>query len=231
MKKKIIVIDDDPEILEILKLMLGLENYDVTTVENGLTGLSYIRENRYDLALLDLNLPDIDGQHLCKIIRNEVDLPVLIVSARDDVSVKVICLEYGADDYITKPFENIELIARVKAVLRRTDKGIEQQTGSDDSITFHHLVLDLKSRQVYSGEEKLDITPKEYELLVYFANNRGRVLDRDEIIGEIWDKSALYKWSRSLDVHVKNLRQKIEVNSKNPDLIQTVTGVGYKIKK
>jgi two-component system alkaline phosphatase synthesis response regulator PhoP len=232
MSTKILVIDDDPDILEILKLLLNLEKYEVFTASNGITGLSTAREQNPDMIILDLNLPDIDGQQICKIIREELDLPILILSARDNVSDKVVCLEYGADDYLTKPFENIELIARVKAILRRSEKNEDQQPDCPDSvIIFHHIQIDKANRQVFINNEKVNLTPKEYEILVYFTDKTGQVLSRDDIVHDIWGKNSIYSWSRSLDVHIKNLRQKIEINPKNPDIIKTVSGVGYKIKK
>lgn len=234
MDTRILVIDDDHDILEILKLLLDLEKYNVLTAANGMTGLSLAREHRPDMILLDLNLPDIDGQQICKILRKELDVPIMILSARDNVSDKVVCLEYGADDYMTKPFENLELIARVKAILRRSEKtnlSDGEKSGTEDSFVFHHLEIDRANRQVFIKGEKATLTPKEYEILIYFTDKAGHVLSRDTIVSDIWGKNSIYSWSRSLDVHIKNLRQKIEINPKNPDIIKTVSGVGYKIKK
>ncbi|WP_303851975.1 response regulator transcription factor [Seleniivibrio woodruffii] len=231
MSTTILVIDDDQEILDILKLLLNLEKYNVLTAQNGITGLFLARENNPAMIILDLNLPDIDGQQICKIIRSELDVPILILSARDNVSDKVVCLEYGADDYMTKPFENIELIARVKAILRRAEKtGPVQGDDSEDTV-FHHMHIDRANRQVFIRGEKISLTPKEYDILVYFIEKAGQVLSRDTIVNDIWGKNSIYSWSRSLDVHIKNLRQKVEINPKNPDIIKTVSGVGYKIKK
>jgi len=231
MSTKILVIDDDPDILEILKLLLNLEKYQVFTASCGMSGLSIAREQNPDMIILDLNLPDIDGQQICKIIREELGLPILILSARDNVSDKVVCLEYGADDYMTKPFENIELIARVKAILRRSEKHEESESDVSEDMMFHHIQIDKSNRQVFINNEKVNLTPKEYEILLYFTDKRGQVLSRDVIVNDIWGKNSIYSWSRSLDVHIKNLRQKIEINPKNPDIIKTVSGVGYKIKR
>lgn len=231
MSIKVLVIDDDPDILEVLRLLLSLEGYDVLTAANGITGLSIAREHVPEMIILDLNLPDINGQQICKIIRGELNVPILILSARDNVSDKVVCLEYGADDYLTKPFENIELIARVKAILRRSDKHEDTGSGEETSVTFHHMHIDKASRQVFIKGEKISLTPKEYEILLYFIEKAGQVLSRDNIVNDIWGKNSIYSWSRSLDVHIKNLRQKVEINPKNPDVIKTVSGVGYKIKK
>jgi len=231
MSTTILVIDDDQEILDILKLLLNLEKYHVLTAQNGITGLSLAREHNPAMIILDLNLPDIDGQQICKIIRSELDVPILILSARDNVSDKVVCLEYGADDYMTKPFENIELIARVKAILRRADKPAPVHEDDGEGSVFHHMNIDRANRQVFIKGEKISLTPKEYDILIYFIEKAGQVLSRDTIVNDIWGKNSIYSWSRSLDVHIKNLRQKVEVNPKNPDIIKTVSGVGYKIKK
>ncbi len=234
MTMKILVIDDDPDIVEVLRLLLSLENYEVITAPNGITGLSLAREDDPDLIVLDLNLPDINGQQICKIIRGELNVPILILSARDNVSDKVVCLEYGADDYLTKPFENIELIARVKAILRRSEKNEDDNTANSEvDLSFHHMQIDKANRQVFIKSEKVNLTPKEYEILLYFIEKAGQVLSRDDIVNDIWGgKNSIYSWSRSLDVHIKNLRQKVEINPKNPDIIRTVSGgVGYKIKK
>lgn len=228
---KILVVDDDPDILEVLRLLLELEGYSVLTASNGITGLSFAREYNPDLIILDLNLPDINGQQICRIIRGELNVPILILSARDNVSDKVVCLEYGADDYLTKPFENMELTARVKAILRRTEKTDDSTPSDTKTIVFHHMTIDKQSRQVYINDEKISLTPKEYELLLYFTEKAGSVLSRDDIVNDIWGKNSIYSWSRSLDVHIKNLRQKVEMNPKNPDIIRTVSGVGYKIKR
>lgn len=231
MSTTILVIDDDQEILDILKLLLNLEKYNVLTAYNGITGLSLAREHNPAMIVLDLNLPDIDGQQICKIIRSELDVPILILSARDNVSDKVVCLEYGADDYMTKPFENIELIARVKAILRRAEKPVPVHGDDSEDTVFHHMQIDRSNRQVFIKGEKISLTPKEYDILVYFIEKAGQVLSRDTIVNDIWGKNSIYSWSRSLDVHIKNLRQKVEINPKNPDIIKTVSGVGYKIKK
>ncbi|QAR32972.1 response regulator transcription factor [Geovibrio thiophilus] len=229
MEKVILVVDDDPEILEIIRLLLSLEKYTVLTASTGMEGIAKARGNNIDLIVLDLNLPDVDGQQICRLVRKEKDVPILILSARDNVSDKVICLEYGADDYLTKPFENIELTARIKAILRRTEPSAE--ACQEGVIQFFHISIDQCDRTVHIGGEKINITPKEFELLMYFYDKRGQVLSRDEIVKDIWGKNTVYSWSRSLDVHVKNLRQKIETNPKNPDIIKTVSGVGYKVKK
>ena len=230
--KTILIVDDDKEICALLKMFLTLEKYNVISAGTGLEGLKSFREGAADLIILDIGLPDISGQQLCKLIRQESDVPIVMLSANDSVSDKVICLEYGADDYISKPFENMELIARVKAILRRVEKNKTEEAAASDlpEITFAGLVIDLSRRQVMQNGASLNLTPKEFELLVYFSRHQGQTLARDKITEDLWGKNTLYRWSRSLDVHIQNLRQKIEQNPKNPSIIQTVSGVGYRIK-
>ena len=226
----ILVIDDDKEICELVKLFLELENYDVKTAHTGLDGLNTFREAKPALVILDIGLPDVSGQQICKLIRAESETPVIMLSARDSVSDKVICLDYGADDYVTKPFENIELLARIHAVERRTEGARQSHTDEDGQLGFHHLTIDKAKRQVLSNGEVLQLTPKEYDLLVYLAAYTGQTIARDKIIEDLWGNDTLYRWSRSLDVHIQNLRQKVEISPKNPEIIKTVSGVGYKIK-
>lgn len=231
--KTILIVDDDKEICELLKMFLTLEKYNVISAGTGLEGLKSFREGVADLIVLDIGLPDISGQQICKLIRQESDVPIIMLSANDSVSDKVICLEYGADDYISKPFENMELIARIRAILRRVEKNKDEAAASaSDSpeITFAGLAIDLTRRSVTMNGVPLNLTPKEFELLVYFSRHPGQTLARDRITEDLWGKNTLYRWSRSLDVHIQNLRQKIEQNPKNPSIIQTVSGIGYRIK-
>ncbi len=232
-KKTILVIDDDIEIIELLKMFLDLEGYAVVSSANGMDGIKIAESNTdIDLVILDVGLPDISGQQVCKIIRQKTDIPIIMLSANDSVSDKVICLEYGADDYITKPFENMELMARIKAVLRRFESNHELlDNNTDESTNFNGIVINFKNRYATINNENLNLTPKEFELLIYFSKHAGQTLSRDKIIEDLWGKNTLYRWSRSLDVHIQNLRQKIEQNPKNPSIIKTVSGIGYKIKK
>ena len=232
-KKTILVIDDDIEIIELLKMFLDLEGYTVFSSTNGMDGIKMAESNNdIDLVILDVGLPDISGQQVCKIIRQKTDTPVIMLSANDSVSDKVICLEYGADDYITKPFENMELMARIKAVLRRFESNHELlDNNTDESTNFNGIIINFKNRYATINNENLNLTPKEFELLIYFSKHAGQTLSRDKIIEDLWGKNTLYRWSRSLDVHIQNLRQKIEQNPKNPSIIKTVSGIGYKIKK
>ncbi|MDR2104456.1 MAG: response regulator transcription factor [Deferribacteraceae bacterium] len=228
MGKRILVIDDDKEICELVELFLKLEGFEVLTANIGMQGLDIIRNSHIDLVILDIGLPDVSGQQICRIIHSETNIPIIILSARDSVLDKVIGLDYGADDYVSKPFENMELLARINAILRRVER--TDGASSDESYNFHHITINIGKRQIYIGDVPIKLTPKEYELLAYFSKNQGQLLSRDKIIEELWGNDTLYRWSRSLDVHIQNLRQKIEVNPKNPEIIKTVSGTGYKIK-
>ncbi len=229
--RHILIIDDDAEILDLIKVFLTLEKCEVDTASTGMECLEKVKANDYDLLLLDIGLPDISGQQICKLVRQDSGVPIIMVSANDSVSDKVICLEYGADDYISKPFENMELIARVKAVLRRVDANKKAASlARNEDVDFYGIAINLAERQVSKDGETLKLTPKEFDLLAYFSQNRGKTIGRDKIIEDLWGKNTLYRWSRSLDVHIQNLRQKVEKNPKSPSIIQTVSGVGYKIK-
>ena len=230
MLRKILIIDDDQEICDIIRMFLELEGYTVSASHTGIGGLEAFRHSAPDMVILDIGLPDVSGQQICRLIRADSDTPVIMLSARDSVSDKVICLDYGADDYITKPFENIELLARIHAVERRTADHSEEVEYNDKQLIFHNMQINLAQRKVTRGGEAISLTPKEFELLVYLSRNAGQTLVRDKIIEDLWGNDVLYKWSRSLDVHVQNLRQKIENNPKNPEIIKTVSGVGYKVK-
>ena len=226
MAYQILIIDDDIEILDLLKIFLNFEGYDVITTTRGMEGYELLKSKKFCLVILDLNLPDIDGERLCKIIRKESDVPILIISAKETVTNKVLCFEYGADDYLTKPFEKIELLARIKAIIRRCE--VDTDKADDDKFKISNIEVDLKNRTCLKNGKQIALTPKEFELLVFFINHQGVPISRDEIIKHVWNDNSLYRWSRSLDVHVQHLRQKLEDNPKKPALIKTVSGIGYK---
>lgn len=220
---KILVIEDDIEMVQLLKLLLTSEGYSVVSSTTAFGGLEIFKKSKFNLVILDLNLPDFDGEHLCKTLRKESDVPIIILSAKENVTAKVLCFEYGADDYITKPFENMELLARVKAIMRRCVKD------SQDTITYKGLCVDLMRREVTFKNEKIDFTPKEFDVLVYLLKSVGQIVSREQIIKELWGTNTLYKWSRSLDVHIQHIRNKL--SKFIPDIIKTVSGIGYKIDK
>ncbi len=228
---KILIIDDDYEILDMLKILLEVEGYEVDTASNGFTGLEKLKKNRYDLVLLDLNLPDISGEQVCKAIRKNDSTPIMILSAKESVTDKVLCLEYGADDYLTKPFQNIELLARIKAILRRCACSGELDSPDETIIRYKHFTIDTENMVVKKDDQEINFTPKEFEIFLYLVKNKGKIVSRDRIINDLWGKDNLYKWSRSIDVHIQHIRQKIEKNNKGQFYLKTISGVGYKLEE
>lgn len=226
---KILLIDDDYEIIDLLTILLEVEGYNVDAATNGLSGIEKLKKGCYHLIILDLNLPDISGEQVCKIIRKSSNIPILVLSAKESVSDKVLCLEYGADDYITKPFQNIELLARVKAILRRCT--LENSSDTQSTITYKGFTIDTENMVVSKNSEIIQFTPKEFEIFLYLVKNKGKIVPREKIINDLWGKDNLYKWSRSIDVHIQHIRQKIEKNPKGQALLKTISGVGYKLEE
>jgi len=224
MKKKLLVIDDDPDILRVLKANLELYGYGVLTAERWFAAQELLKGSGPDLIILDLMLPDADGIAVCKHLRSHhPTIPIIMLTAKDRVSDKVAGLESGADDYIVKPFETLELVARVKSCLRRG-------APAEETVSIGDLHVDFRAREVTVRGRKIELTHKEYELLRFFIDHRGEVVTRDRIRENIWKSSTLYSWSRVIDVHVQHLRQKIEKNPADPEYILTVPATGYKFK-
>jgi DNA-binding response OmpR family regulator len=235
MGQKVLVVEDEPALLETLAYNLTRQGYEVSTAADGLQALDAARRERPDVIVLDVMLPGLDGFEVCRILRQEMTAPILMLTARDDEVDKVVGLEVGADDYVTKPFSMRELMARVKALLRRvrlmreemTDE--EAQVSSAERLLFDDLVIDLSRCEVLIGGTPLSLKPKEYDLLVFLARNRRIVLSRDLILERVWgwDYSG---GSRTVDVHVRWLREKIEPDPADPTRIVTVRGVGYRFE-
>ena len=224
-KLSILVVDDDKDIVQTLKGNLELDGYEVLTALDGRTGLHIARTIRPDLIILDLTLPDIDGIKTCQIIRREFDVPIIMLTARDGVADKVLGLECGADDYIVKPFNFLELSARIKSIFKRVERSLV-----NDQYEFKDLSINFKSRTLNMRGAVVKLTKTEFELLALFVSYPGEVLSRDFIQQQIWRDSQLYQSSRAVDVHVQRLRKKIEAEVDNPDYIHTVAGVGYKFE-
>jgi len=219
----ILVIDDDKDIVQTIKGNLELDGYRVITAHSGRVGLDLIQEQRPELVILDLGLPDIDGIQCCQFIRREYDVPLIMLTARDSVADMVLGLECGADDYIVKPFNALELSARIRAVLKRMARSMVQ-----NRYECGQLSIDYMARKVFVMGSEVSLTKTEYELLELFVSHPDEVLTREFIRGQIWRDSQLYGHSRTLDVHIQRLRKKIETDPKNPCHIVTVAGVGYK---
>lgn len=225
MDSAILAIDDDQDILRVLKANLELHNFKVITADSWAEGQKALSGIAFDLLILDIILPDGNGIDICRTIRAQYpSLPIIMLTAKDKISDKVMGLESGADDYVVKPFETLELIARIKACLRRSKPVVE------DKIAVKELTIDLKKRAVYVRGTEIILTPKEYELLCLLVINKGAVVSRNEIKRHLWKESRLYSWSRVIDVHIQHLRQKIETNPSEPEYIITVPGIGYRLK-
>jgi two-component system alkaline phosphatase synthesis response regulator PhoP/OmpR family response regulator RpaB len=224
-KYRILVVDDDKDIVQTIKGNLELDGYEVLAAFDGRTGLHIVKTTRPDLIILDLTLPDIDGIKTCQIIRREFDFPIIMLTARDGVADKVLGLECGADDYIVKPFNFLELSARIKSILKRVERSLV-----NDQYEFKDLSINFKSKTITVRNETVKLTKTEFELLSLFVSYPGEVLSREFIQQQIWRDSQLYQTSRAVDVHVQRLRKKIEAEVDKPEYIITVAGVGYKFQ-
>ncbi|NLY50368.1 MAG: response regulator transcription factor [Firmicutes bacterium] len=227
MGEKILVVDDEESILELLRYNLEKEGYSVLSVQDGAEAIEMAKREKPDLVLLDLMLPVVDGLEVCRRLRQSSNVPILMLTAKREETDRIVGLELGADDYLTKPFGIRELLARVRAILRRT-RGYEE-LGPSQRITVRGLVIDPERHEVIVRGNKVELTLKEFELLSFLARNPGRVFPREELLERLWDYEFLGD-SRTLDVHIRHLREKIEVDPSNPIYIKTVRGVGYKLE-
>lgn len=223
----ILVIDDDPNICEVVKLYLNKEGYSTIIAYNGISGLQSFKDNSPSLVLLDLMLPQMNGLDVCKEIRKDSSTPIIMLTAKDDVIDKVVGFELGADDYVVKPFEPKELVARVKAALRRSIITENIRNNNQKVISYPNLIVDISSYIVKLEGKEIELSPKEIELLFFLSSNPNRVFSREYLLEKIWDYNYMGN-SRTVDEHIKRLRKKI------PDhdqwAIATVWGVGYKFE-
>ncbi|AID44801.1 Putative phosphate regulon DNA-binding response regulator [Candidatus Arthromitus sp. SFB-mouse-SU] len=230
MGKKILIIEDELNIAELLRYNLTKNGFDVKCTLDGLDIINVVTEFRPELILLDLMLTEKDGFEICNELstnENTNKIPIIIVSSKNREFDKILALDLGADDYICKPFSINEVIARIKAVFRRMEKLNISRINLSYDFKFGDILLDLKKREVYKKGRKLDMTFKEFELLVMLIKSNGRVLTREYILDNIWGYNYIGE-TRTVDVHVRNLRKKIENDDKNPIFIETVRGIGYK---
>jgi len=233
-RDKILIVEDEPTLLDTLEYNLTRQGYQVYVAADGLSALEMARREHPDLIVLDIMLPGLDGFEVCRILRQEMTVPILMLTARDEEVDKVVGLEVGADDYMTKPFSMRELLARVKALLRRVRLIREELTAGENAIAgerliFGDLVIDLTRREVLHQGNPLNLKPKEYELLLFLARHRGAVLSRDLILERVWGWDYA-GGSRTVDVHVRWLREKIEPDPAHPTRIITVRSVGYRFE-
>jgi DNA-binding response OmpR family regulator len=229
--EKILVVEDELVLRETLAYNLTKQGYQVVSVADGRAAVEMARKEKPDLLLLDVMLPGLDGFEICRILRQEMQAPILMLTACTDEVDKVVGLEMGADDYLTKPFSMRELLARIKAQLRRVRRLREEfaTTVSEDAareVRFDDLVINLDRQEVRLKDLPIPLKPKEYDLLMYLAENRGRVLSRDQILEQVWDWD-FSGGSRTVDVHIRWLREKVEADPAHPIRIVTVRGTGY----
>ena len=223
----ILIIDDDADIAKTLRANLELDGYRVEEAHTGHDGVEAVRGEVPALLLLDLNLPDIDGISVCKVLKRDFSFPIIMLTARDSVSDTVLGLECGADDYVSKPFNYLELSARIKARMRL---GVVSDASASSVETGGDIVMDGRARKVTIAGREIKLTKTEYELLKLLVEHDGEVVPRDVIQDHVWGDSQLYHNSRALDVHIQRLRKKVEEDSENPSRIITVSGVGYRLK-
>ncbi len=233
MTEKILVVEDEPTLQETIAYNLTKEGYEVEVAGDGHTALEMARRMEPNLLLLDIMLPGLDGLEITRILRREMNVPIIMLTARDEEIDRVVGLEMGADDYLTKPFSMRELMARVKAQLRRSrlhQEELERYTDTaapQKTLAFDDLVINTTRHEITLGEETLSLKPKEYELLLFFAEHRGQMLSREFILERVWGWDYVGD-SRTVDVHIRWLRQKVEKDPSSPERIITVRGGGYR---
>lgn len=226
---KILVVEDDPDLLETLKYNLKKESYSVVTAVDGEQALEAARKEKPDLIILDVMLPKLNGFEVCRILRKDMTVPILMLTAKASETDRVVGLEIGADDYVTKPFSMRELIARIRAMLRRT-KIAAEQPDSEALLKIGDIELDISRHMASKGKVALDLTPKEFDLLVFLARHKGLVFNREQLLEKVWGYDYAGD-TRTVDVHIRWLREKIEDLPNEPKLLVTVRGVGYKLEE
>lgn len=226
---KILIVEDETSFSEAISFLLGKEGFETDVAENGRAALELFKSHAYDLVLLDLMIPEVSGIDVCRAIRTTSMVPIIMLTAKDSEVDKVVGLELGADDYVTKPYSSRELVARIKAVLRR---GVPESLDADSNSSIQvagRIRMDVERHQVTVNEVLINLPLKEFELLEFLLRNEGRVLTRGQLIDRVWG-GDYYGDTKTLDVHIKRLRSKIEEDPANPQLIQTIRGLGYKFE-
>lgn len=225
---KVLIVDDEKLIVKGLKFSLEQDGMEVDCAYDGEEAIEYAKKTEYDMVLLDVMLPKFDGFEVCQQIREFSDMPIIMLTAKNDDMDKILGLDYGADDYITKPFNILEVKARIKAIIRRNTKKIHDEV-KENVIRVKNLILDMDSRRVFVGEKEINLTAKEFDLLELLLKNPGKVYSREKLLNVVWG----YEYPgdvRTVDVHVRRLREKIEVNAQDPQFVYTKWGVGYYYK-
>ena len=223
---KILVVEDEASFSEALAYVLGKEGFEVIVADTGDSAIAAFDKSGADFVLLDLMLPGLSGTEVCKKLRSRSDVPIIMLTAKDTEVDKVVGLELGADDYVTKPYSKAELVARIRAVLRRQG---DTSTAADVQLSAGPVKIDVERHQVSINDQLISLPLKEFELLEFLVRNSGRVLTRTQLIDRVWG-SDYFGDTKTLDVHVKRLRSKIEIDPANPLYIQTIRGLGYKFE-
>jgi DNA-binding response OmpR family regulator len=231
--QKILIVEDDTTLLDVLKYNLEKEGFEVVTAGDGVKALEEARAEQPSMIILDIMLPNMDGYEVCRIVRSEMTVPILMLTAKAGEIDKVVGLEIGADDYMTKPFSTRELMARIRALLRRsviTRETTEEDVETVPTLKSGNLELDISRHEARVDNRNIDLSPKEFDLLAYLMKHKGKVYNRDFLLKQIWD----YEYSgdsRTIDVHIRWLRKKIEIDPDHPERIITLRGVGYKFEQ
>ena len=226
----ILIVDDEDDIRDVIEIYLINEGFNVLKAQDGLEALEVLKAKEVDLIVLDIMMPKMDGIRTCLKVREDKKLPIIMLSAKGRDSDKILGLNIGADDYVTKPFNPLELIARIKSQLRRVTTFNENSESYENEIKIGEIRINLNSREVFVEDNFVRLTPREFDILVVLAENRGHVLSTEQIYEKVW-KEPFYNADNTVAVHIRNIREKIEIDPKNPQYIKLVWGVGYKIEK
>ncbi len=232
MSERILIVDDEKEIVDLIEVYLKNDGYSVNKFYNGAEALKFTQSNEVDLAILDVMLPDIDGFHICQKIRESYTYPIIMLTAKDEETDKITGLTLGADDYITKPFKPLELLARVKSQLRRYKKYNSPQSEEKEKSIIEHsgLVMNIKTHQCTLNEKSVVLTPTEFSILRILLENKGDVVSAEELFHSIWKDEYYSKANNTITVHIRHLREKLNDTLDDPKFIKTIWGVGYKIE-
>ena len=229
-KTKILIVDDEKNICELIRLYVEKEGYRAITANDGESAIDIFKKENPDIVLLDIMLPKKDGWQVCRELRSFSNVPIIMLTAKGELFDKVLGLELGADDYIVKPFEAKELVARIKAVLRRCSFAADKEDKNSGELSFDGLAINRETYEVYLDSVRLEFPPKEFELLYFLARNPNKVFTRDQLLNEIWGYE-FFGDSRTVDVHMKRIREKLETpDTPRPWQLKTVWGVGYKFE-
>jgi two-component system OmpR family response regulator len=229
MADKVLIVEDDANLLEAIKYNLRKEGYDVVAASDGEQALDTARKEKPGILILDIMLPKLNGFEVCRILRKEMTIPILMLTAKADETEKIVGLEIGADDYMTKPFSMRELMARIRAMLRRTKMVETPSTDGKPSIKIGQLEVDIARHHASSSGAALELSPKEFDLLAFLARNKGLVFSREQLLEKVWGYDFAGD-TRTVDVHIRWLRQKIETDASHPQYLVTVRGTGYKLE-